>query len=112
MPQLLYRKELTTSDVTEKLFVETKHLADFPPFPPGHHFQILRFLDEEEGTEWNFRLAVRQTGRYPKPYIGGDWIQFCKRRELKEGRVIQFFKERNEATGQVNYTIRPFYNFL
>ncbi|KAJ0043027.1 hypothetical protein Pint_19113 [Pistacia integerrima] len=112
MARLFYMKHLTSSDVTNILAIETDHLEDFPPFPHGQHFQNLRFLDEECNIEWNFCLTVRQTGSYLKPTIGGGWIQFCKMRGLQEGHIILFFQERDEATGQFKYKIRPFYNFL
>ncbi|KAJ0042175.1 hypothetical protein Pint_19106 [Pistacia integerrima] len=90
MAQCFYRKQLTPSDVKYKLEVKTDNLGEFPLFPPGQHFQNLRFLDEEEGTVYNFPLAVRQIG---PAYIGGDWIKFCKKRKLEAGRVILFFKD-------------------
>ncbi|KAJ0042173.1 hypothetical protein Pint_19101 [Pistacia integerrima] len=93
-----YSKQLNFSDVTNKLAVETSHLEDFPPFPHDQHFQNLKFSDEEyNNTEWNFRLAVRQTGPHKKPTIGGNWIKFFKMRGLREGNVILSYKERDEA---------------
>ncbi|KAJ0098910.1 hypothetical protein Patl1_21796 [Pistacia atlantica] len=112
MAQFVYWKQLTRSDVKYKLTVATGSLDQFfPSIPEGQTSQIFRVLDEECNTEWNFKLAVRKNGPL-KPTVGGQWIKFCKMRGFQEGQGIIFFKERNEATGQIKYKIRPFYNFF
>ncbi|KAJ0043025.1 hypothetical protein Pint_19111 [Pistacia integerrima] len=112
MAQMFYRKKLTAADVINKLAIAADCLDQFPRIPPGQHSRIFQVLDVECNCVWNFRLSVRMTGSYDKPTVGGQWIQFCKSRGIKKGHTIQFFKERDEATGNFRYMINLFYDFF
>ncbi|KAJ0049251.1 hypothetical protein Pint_16892 [Pistacia integerrima] len=114
MAILIFKKKLTRTDITSKLSVPRWCLNEFPPFEQGRHFQhlIVKDLEEPHIERYSYlRLAIRRRG-YAKPVIAGGWLQYVKRKGLKPGDVVLFFKEENEATSEVNYGIKRFHHFF
>ncbi|CAL8176594.1 unnamed protein product [Prunus armeniaca] len=102
-------KELTASDVKQKLSVTTKMLAFMPPVDPDHDIPI-RVLDDWDKS-YVFYLSCRQ-GKYKKPvFQSKHWRAFVKESGAKAGDVIYFLPQKNTFY-QAQYRIKLLKNFL
>ncbi|KAJ0013498.1 hypothetical protein Pint_19715 [Pistacia integerrima] len=104
MPMKISSKVLSNTDIHNRLSMETRSLQHLPRFPVGQNCQIL-YLEDEEGETWTFHLIIRK-GTYQKPVLSAGWKKFVKKKNLQKGFKVEFFKERDEVTGQLKYKIK------
>ncbi|KAJ0017601.1 hypothetical protein Pint_09614 [Pistacia integerrima] len=111
MEELIFRKRLPQTAIDCRLCIPTKTLQMFPPFADRRDVQTLIVQDmEEEGILWNLDLYIQPEG-HPKPVVAGQWIDFVRRKQLRAGDGIIFYRIM-DANGEVNYQMRPFRNFM
>ncbi|KAJ0040462.1 hypothetical protein Pint_27312 [Pistacia integerrima] len=73
-------------------------------FPAGDVNHVFFTVTDSDQKQYNFRLAKRNKGDYPKPAITGDWLEFVHCKDLKEGDEVTLYGRRDEA-GTSHYTI-------
>lgn len=98
-------KTLSNTDIRDKFSMETSSLHFLPPFSHGQNFQNL-YVEDDEENEWCFRLFIRGRGRYPKPVLSAGWRRFVRDKGLRRGFKVEFFRERDQATGGFKFKIR------
>ncbi|CAL9022197.1 unnamed protein product [Prunus brigantina] len=97
-----FEKELTPSDVNQRLTVTRGMLEFLPQIDPAHDLP-LRVLDET-GKVYVFYLSGRE-GREKKPvFQAKHWKVFVKERGIAAGDVMYFWREEN-AFYQTEYRI-------
>ncbi|KAJ0075245.1 hypothetical protein Patl1_34528 [Pistacia atlantica] len=97
---VIFSKELTGTDVNNRLAIPTECLEQFGKIPEEHHSLNFDALWTWEGHEWPFCLSTRRKDPYSKPVLNGKgWLAFVEDRHLKEGDTITFSKETDEANG-------------
>ncbi|KAK9219982.1 hypothetical protein WN943_008629 [Citrus x changshan-huyou] len=90
-----YPKLITASDVGDRLNVSSKRLDDgFFELRDGESSrEVVAFDAKGELGPWRFDLRTRIQGRYRKPVISGDWLNFVQEKNVQVGDTVVFFKE-------------------
>ncbi|KAL6270331.1 hypothetical protein ACE6H2_027242 [Prunus campanulata] len=95
-------KELSPTDVNQRLAVTKEMLEFLPPIDPENDVPV-RVLDET-GKVYVFYLSCRQ-GKHRKPvFQSKHWRVFVKERDIAAGDVMYFWAEEN-AFHQTQYRI-------
>ncbi|KAG6754593.1 hypothetical protein POTOM_040385 [Populus tomentosa] len=96
-------KLLSGSDTTNKrLEFPTESLGAFS-LPAGQNsveFDALDMLDQP----WRLKISVRNKGRYPKPWISGQWSIYVHQKKLRQGDRVTLTVH-NQENGVKNYRI-------
>ena len=93
-----FSKMITKTDTEKRLSVPIKFLECLPPFQGGH---AVEFQVKDENAEvWTFQCSTRKKGRYKKPVLSKGWLAFTRRKKLKVGDRIEFYRARNQSTDE------------
>ncbi|KAJ6885351.1 hypothetical protein NC651_026080 [Populus alba x Populus x berolinensis] len=97
-------KILSESDATNKrLEFPARSLSAFP-MPDGQNsVQFVAFDMQEQ--QWRLKVSIRNEGRYPKPWLKGEWHDYVHQKGLKKGDKVILTVDGDE-NGERIYRIR------
>jgi hypothetical protein len=97
-------KILSESDAKNKrLEFPARSLSAFP-MPDGQNSVQFVAFDMQE-HQWRLKVSIRNEGKYPKPWLKGEWHDYVHQKGLKKGdKVILTMDE--EENGERIYRIR------
>ncbi|KAB5548358.1 hypothetical protein DKX38_011764 [Salix brachista] len=99
----LVNKKLTRTDIASCLAYPTGSLT---VFRMGQGQNAINFnARDPTGRVWEFRLCTRNHGRYEKPVIRGDWLDYVREKGLTVDDVIILTMVQDAENG-VSYNIR------
>ncbi|GLT85806.1 hypothetical protein SLE2022_039820 [Rubroshorea leprosula] len=96
----LFSKSLTSTDVRKRLAIPTKIMTFLLPNRGDH---LVELHVRHGTTVWPILCTTRKKG-YKKPVFSRGWKRFALKNKLKEGDVVTFYKEEDEA-GFLDYKI-------
>ncbi|EEF29362.1 conserved hypothetical protein [Ricinus communis] len=92
----MFSKVLQCPDIERGLSVPEACIKAFQPTDKGTEMNLQ--VRDESGIVRTFRCRI-PIGLNPKPVVFGDWLQFVRSKDLKQGDAITFYKEKDHATG-------------
>ncbi|XP_038683069.1 B3 domain-containing protein Os02g0764100-like [Tripterygium wilfordii] len=99
---VLFEKILTPTDITKRLSIPSRCLADFASSELDQEAYAveLKVKDHETGYAHSFYCTTRKRG-YKKPVFSKGWIKFVRQRNLRIGDKVVFLREEDGAGGVV-----------
>ncbi|KAJ6737895.1 hypothetical protein OIU74_002952 [Salix koriyanagi] len=80
-------KLLSNSDTKHKrLEFPARSLPAFP-IPDGQNSMEFVAFDRVQ-KPWNFKVSIRNQGRYRKPWLSGEWADYVHHKGLRKGDKV------------------------
>ncbi|KAK0598897.1 hypothetical protein LWI29_000473 [Acer saccharum] len=89
--EIIFSKPLSETDVSNRLAIPSGILDKIAPLSMGQKVSIA--VIDATGHQWSFLLSTRNDGKYLKPVITGEWLQFVGERGLHKDDKITFYRE-------------------
>ncbi|KAJ6935091.1 hypothetical protein NC652_010175 [Populus alba x Populus x berolinensis] len=95
-------KVLSNSDTANKrLEFPVRSLPAFP-MPDGQNSMEFVAFDRLQ-KPWKFKVSIRNEGRYPKPWLKGEWDDYVHHKGLKKGDKVIFTMDDQENGDRIYY---------
>jgi hypothetical protein len=95
-------KVLSNSDTANKrLEFPVRSLPAFP-MPDGQNSMEFVAFDRLQ-KPWKFKVSIRNEGRYPKPWLNGEWDDYVHQKGLKKGDKVIFTMDDQENGNRIYY---------
>jgi hypothetical protein len=103
MEQVAMEKALSKSDATNnRMELPMESLGNFP-IPDGQNY--FEFVAMDTGDQpWEFKVSIRNEGRYKKPWMSGQWGSYAHEKGLKKGDRVKLIMQ-VEGNGVRSYRI-------
>uniref|UniRef100_A0A2K1R482 TF-B3 domain-containing protein n=1 Tax=Populus trichocarpa TaxID=3694 RepID=A0A2K1R482_POPTR len=105
MESELMNKQLTKTDIKSCLSYPAGNLEPFQMVLGENAMISFNARDHPTGRVWEFKLCIRKRGRYKKPVIRGDWLDYVREKGLTVNDSIILTKVEDAENGD-KYNIR------
>ncbi|XP_011008031.1 PREDICTED: uncharacterized protein LOC105142199 [Populus euphratica] len=88
MEEVAMEKSVSKSDATNnRLELPMESLSNFP-IPNGqNHFEFVAM--DMVDRPWEFKVSIRNEGKYKKPWMSGQWGSYAREKRLKQGDRVK-----------------------
>ncbi|MBA0607773.1 hypothetical protein Godav_020037 [Gossypium davidsonii] len=103
--EIIVSKRLSKVDIEKRMAFTSKSLNCFPALSGNEHMVDFDVRDEC-GHVWKFRIYTRKSNnKYRKPVLTKGWREFVCRKELSIDDKVEFYMDKQEADGSVEYRV-------